>query len=63
MEAYSRDQCLTDEQHTARVLNILNDLEQKQSGLSSAAKKQAASEGFQIAKGALKWAKQQVRPL
>ncbi len=63
VDAYSRDQCLPDNEHAARVLKILNDLEQKQPALSSAAKVQAASEGSQIAKGALKWAKQQVRTL
>ncbi len=63
VDAYSRDQCPTDDEHTARVLNILTNLEQKQSALSSATKVQAASEGSQIAKGALKWARQQVRTL
>lgn len=60
MDAYSRDQCPTDDGHAARVLAILNDLIRKQSALTSAARIQAATEGSQIAKAALKWAKQQV---
>ena len=60
MDAYLRDRCPTDDEHAARVLGILDDLIQKQHAYSSAAGVQAASEGSQIAKGALKWAKQQV---
>lgn len=59
--AYLTDQCPTDDEHAARVLNILDDLADKESTLDSAAKTQVASEGSQVAKGALKWAKQQVR--
>ena len=63
MDAYSKDQCPADNEHAGRVLRILSDLKTKEEATSSAARIQAATEGSQIAKGALKWAKQQVQTL
>ena len=63
VDAYQTDQCPTDDEHTARVLSILNDLVDKESAPDSAVRIQVASEGSQIAKGTLKWAKQQVQTL